>query len=155
MVGKRKNYNSCCETCPSKSRKRKVHFGDFKRTVLSWDCRKQFVIYIVFCRICRQQGVETVYLGQCKKLIKERFTNARSELNNFHKKNRKRHTNLQSHFAHTHNITDPYLFQKEIEIAIISEPIPNKTEREHTETTWKNELKQATSKMKKVCVLNK
>ena len=155
MVGKRKNYNSCCETCPSKSKKLEVRFGEFKKTVLSWDCRKQFVIYIVFCRICRQQGCETLYIGECKKLIKNRFTNARSELKNFHKKKSNRHTNLQTHFVHTHNITDPYLFQKEIEIAIISEPIPNRTEREDTETTWKNELKEAARKMTKVHVLNK
>ena len=127
MVGKRKNYNSCCETCPSKSRKRKVHFGDFKRTVLSWDCRKQFVIYIVFCRICRQQGVETVYLGQCKKLIKERFTNARSELKNFHKKNRKRHTNLQSHFAHTHTTSQtPIYFKKKSRLLLSVSPYQTK-----------------------------
>ena len=155
MVGKRKNYNSCCETCPSKSKKLKVHFGDFEKTVLYWDCQKQFVIYLVFCRICRQQGVETLYLGECRKQIKDRFTNARSELKHFHKKSSKRHTHLQSHFVHTHNITDPYLFQKEIEIAIISEPIPNRTERTKTETAWKNQLKQATSEMDNVCVLNK
>ena len=155
MVGKRENYNECCETCPSKSKKKSVIFGKFKREVLYWDCRKRQIIYIVFCRICRSQGYETVYIGESKNQIKTRFTWARKAVNKFDHSKPKEHTNLERHFALDHNITDPILFQKKIEIAIISQPILNNRTRGNIETIWKNQLISATNKMEKVRVLNK
>ena len=157
---KRKSYNKCCEICPSKSRKQKIVFGEFKRDVLFWDCEKTHIVYFVFCRICRSQHQETVYIGQCKVKLKKRFSNSRAALNNFnHKDPTKRradndHTNLERHFAIDHNITDHIYFQKQIEIAIISSPIENDTERVNKETYTKDWFRECTKEMKNVRLLN-
>ena len=149
-----------CLICPCKSRKRNIVFGDFNRPVLGWDCRKTNIVYVVFCRICRSQAVETVYFGQSSVKLKRRFTNARGALTQFHHPDpdKRRHhsdfTNLIRHFAMDHNISDPLLFQKQLEIAIISEAIPNSITRVDLETNTKDDFREAIRGMRNVRLLN-
>ena len=79
----------------------------------------------------------------------------RKAVNKFDHSKPKQHTNLERHFALDHNISDPILFQKKIEIGIISHRIVNDKMRGKMETLWKYELIDATKGMKRVRVLNK
>jgi hypothetical protein len=101
-----------------------------------------------------------VYFGQSSVKLKRRFTNARGALTQFHHPDpdKRRHhsdfTNLIRHFAMDHNISDPLLFQKQLEIAIISEAIPNSITRVDLETNTKDDFREAIRGMRNVRLLN-
>jgi hypothetical protein len=86
-------------------------------------------------------------VGECKEKVNKRFSTARSRVRKLDWR-----TALEKHFIECHpNLS---LDKKNIEVALISDPVLDDIERVNLETMTKIELKEATKHMTNVKVLN-